>query len=289
MNQTAYRALSALLLVSSTLAFAGTVAAQPRETDTRARQLYLRGDRFYQEGRYEEAVAAFQEAFDLSQRPLLHFNLANAYERLGRLEEALASLRAYAPHAPVEEEDQIRARIDNLSQRLEAQQTQTDTTTTTTTTDSTTGTQATTAVSVTTPPPPPYEEPPIERGDGGLIAAGAVVTGLGVVLATGGIVFGVMANDARSQAAAQCGLAGTTRICNEAARAPLDRGSSYAVLADVGIIVGAAAIVGGVVLLVAGATSTHPGERETAEQGVTVVPTASFTSSGGIAGVAGTF
>jgi len=89
--------------------------------NARARELYLRGDRLYTEGRYEAAVEAFQESYHLSGRPLLLFNLANAYERLARYEEALAALRDYAPHAPVEEEDQIRARLRSLTRRAEEQ------------------------------------------------------------------------------------------------------------------------------------------------------------------------
>ncbi len=79
------------MLLSLAPSFArAQIVASP---DARARELYLQGDREYQAGRYEQAVAAFQEAYRLSGRPLLLFNLANAYERLGRYAEALEALR----------------------------------------------------------------------------------------------------------------------------------------------------------------------------------------------------
>src|SRR5262245_14114470 len=52
--------------------------------DKEARKLFFRGDRMYEEGKYEEAVAAFEKSYALSHRPELLFNLANAYERLGQ-------------------------------------------------------------------------------------------------------------------------------------------------------------------------------------------------------------
>lgn len=54
-----------------------------------------KGNRLYRDGRYEEAVAAYQEALqDGDDSPVLRFNLGTALLRLGRYAEAEPYLRA---------------------------------------------------------------------------------------------------------------------------------------------------------------------------------------------------
>lgn len=86
--------------------------------DARARELYILGDEFYANGRYEAAEEAFAEAYRLSGRPLLLFNLANAQERSGRWREAADNLRSYREHAPEEELSALDARIGALERRI---------------------------------------------------------------------------------------------------------------------------------------------------------------------------
>ena len=251
------------------------IAAAQEGTDARARELYLRGDRLYNEGRYEEAVAAFRESYELSGRALLQFNLANAYERLGRYEEALDALRRYAPHAPVAEEGQIRARIENLSRRAEEQ-----------------------AAAESGPPPPadpadpppttpePAPEPtPSGGGDAALMGAGGALLGLGVVLAAGGAVFGVMALDARDQVDVECAAVGDDYFCTAAAAGALSDDSTYAALADVGVFVGAAVATTGVILLILGATASPAAPGEQAR----VAPIVGVSPTGGEVGLRGAF
>lgn len=87
--------------------------------DARARELYVIGDEFYANGRYEAAEEAFAEAYRLSGRPLLLFNLANAQERSGRWPEAAQNLRRYREHAPSEEHAELDARLIALQRRIE--------------------------------------------------------------------------------------------------------------------------------------------------------------------------
>ena len=95
----------------------GLQLGQTDAADQRARELYLRGDALYAEGLYGAAIELFLESYNLSGRPLLLFNLANAYERAGRYGEAAQALRAYEPHAMPDEREAIAGRLT----RLEAQ------------------------------------------------------------------------------------------------------------------------------------------------------------------------
>ncbi|MCA9577818.1 MAG: tetratricopeptide repeat protein [Polyangiales bacterium] len=93
--------------------------ARAREADdARARELYVLGDEFYANGRYEAAEEAFAEAYRLSGRPLLLFNLANAQERSGRWREAAENLRRYRASAPPSEYAALDARLGALVRRI---------------------------------------------------------------------------------------------------------------------------------------------------------------------------
>lgn len=126
------RALLVVALTCCPLSVSSLAAAQPssgepqptrtgREADdARARELYVIGDEFYANGRYEAAEEAFAEAYRLSGRPLLLFNLANAQERSGRWPEAAQNLRRYREQAPESEHAELDARLVALERRIEA-------------------------------------------------------------------------------------------------------------------------------------------------------------------------
>jgi hypothetical protein len=151
------------------------------------------------------------------------FNLANAYERLGRYADALQSLRGYQPHAPPNEQAQIAARIARLEQRANE-----------------------------------LGQVPGGGGstvDDGLLIPGIILTGAGVVLGVSGIAFGVLALDAHAEAQANCTLTDGVTLCEETARDAIDRETTFALLADIGIGVGAAVVAAGIVLVILGATT----------------------------------
>ncbi len=128
------RALAACLALVSSLALAqdGDVEETPPEAeqaeaeppaelspqDARARDLFREGDELYSQGRYEEALANFEEAYELSQRPLLLYNIANAQERAGDWDEAVVTLERYLPHAYEAERGRIETRIESLKRRV---------------------------------------------------------------------------------------------------------------------------------------------------------------------------
>lgn len=215
-----------LFVATLAIGLAPAAAGAQVATDQRARELYLQGDRYYSEGRYELAVSAFQESYDLSGRPLLLFNLANAYERLGRYAEALDALRRYQPSAPPHEQMALRSRIASLEERA-----------------------------AQAAPDPTPEPAPSPSGDSSLMLAGYAVGGAGLALTVVGIVMGVLALDARGQAQSGCvtldGADGRT-LCDASVQGALEQDATYALVADIGIVTGVAAVAAGAALVVLG-------------------------------------
>lgn len=109
----------ALILLCGLLVSSPAWAADPTDADrARAAELFQNGALLYEEGNYAGAILAFQAAFDLSREQALQYNLANCYERLGRLREARDALNLYRAVAPAEERERLERRMANLEERL---------------------------------------------------------------------------------------------------------------------------------------------------------------------------
>jgi len=86
----------------------------------RAREVYENGTALYEEGLYEDAIAAFQESYRLAGLHPLLLNIANCYERLGRYPDAIAVLNRYRAFAEPQEREKIRTRIAEATRRMKA-------------------------------------------------------------------------------------------------------------------------------------------------------------------------
>ena len=215
--------------------------------DARARSLFLLGDELYGEGRYPEAVRAFLEAHRLSQRAGLLFNAANALERWGCHARAATQLRRYANTLAPDRRDSILKRIAVLQSRPAA----------------------------------------LDRGmpscDGGADdarradrpvvgtdeRAGAVserpstpsvlgysLMGLSAVAIAGGLYFGLSSSKKTNRANERCLDSG---LCPTSAEDVLEASRSDALLADVGVGIGLAALASGLFLVYESSKSPHVG------------------------------
>lgn len=194
------------------VASASVASAQETPEDVRARELYRLGDDLYSHGRYEEALAAFEEAYELSERPLLLFNMANAQERSGHWEEAIVSLEAYLPHAEEDEQARIRNRLVSLRQRAERLRDLTDSN-----------------------PEEPPEEPPRS------LLGPLVIAGGGALLA-GGVALAFVARGARSDLDDLCVQGEAGRICPRSAQSAERRDLRTSIVADSFFVAGAALV-----------------------------------------------
>ena len=85
------------------------------EDREKARDLFVVGKAHFQEERYEEAMKAFTESYNLSSEPNLLYNLGTTAERLGDTERAIAYYELYLeelPEAP--DAEQVKMRVAAL-------------------------------------------------------------------------------------------------------------------------------------------------------------------------------
>jgi len=165
----------------------GTAPLGAQSDDENARRHFESGAAYLQQSDYENALREFQAAYALSKRPPLLLNIANVYERMGKLQEAVDALSKYLEEDPKSPERTTHeTRIANLKKRIEAMPR-----------PSATASSAAPPVSSAPPPAPVATAPPaplppapapasapnrtpafIAFGVGGAAAIGAVVTGL---------------------------------------------------------------------------------------------------------------
>src|SRR4051812_8397813 len=109
----------AAAMLLSTAAFAQ--AAPTANDQEAARAHFMAGSAYYEQANYSDAAKEFNEAHRLSQRPDLLYNIALAYERLERWDEAIASLNRYLRDKPdAQDRSLIQTRIENLEKRRDA-------------------------------------------------------------------------------------------------------------------------------------------------------------------------
>lgn len=235
-------------------------AARPHEIhvskkdDARAKELYHEGDRAYAEGRYEDAAAKFKQAYGLSPRPLLLFNLANAYERAAHYQKAVDALTRYLPHAEPGEKKVIQERLDNLKKRAERQAEQQQE-----------AKQSEQQARQSGPPAPqpepaptPAAPPPRPAAPSSPPTAGYVLLGAGGAAIAAGVVFGVLALGARSDENGQCSSTGGQRLCTSAASDAISRDKRWSLLTDISVGAGVVAAGVGAYLLIG-----HRGSEKT--------------------------
>jgi len=84
-----------------------------------AKEHFKAGQDYYSQGRYEKAIEEFEEAYRLDPRPLLLFNIAQTYEKMGNVIKAIEMFKKYLAADPdTEERESLLNKIANLEARL---------------------------------------------------------------------------------------------------------------------------------------------------------------------------
>jgi tetratricopeptide (TPR) repeat protein len=240
--------------------------------DARARRHFASGESYYAEGSYEDAVREFTRAYELSGRAMLLYNLYLAEERSGLYRDAASHLERYLVEvSDIADRELLESRLRNLRERVAREEaaaaaaatapTTAGTATTAEPAASTVTTTTTTTTTATSEPvgpsdeaAPPPSTPPAAGRDQGLFFGGVAAMAVGGAgLLTFAIAGGLALAYNDGLAGSECGLAGT---CSDNVLRDLRQRT---IAADVGLGIGAAGVVAGVVMLAVDATSA-PGE-----------------------------
>lgn len=109
------------VLASARSGLAQVASAEAPRANPEAQARYEAGVTAYEEGRYRDAVERFKEADELAPSPLLSFNVAKVYERMGDNRNALAAYRTYLRRLPsAQNRTTVEERIGALEQTLKA-------------------------------------------------------------------------------------------------------------------------------------------------------------------------
>lgn len=122
----ALKALSLILVLATPpVALAQTAPAAPApaqnaQASAGAREAFRRGEAAYSAGNYETAVREWTNAYAVDPRPRIQFNLSQAYERMGQLENAIGALKRFLESGDPEDPtySDANARLVALQQRL---------------------------------------------------------------------------------------------------------------------------------------------------------------------------
>ena len=184
------------MLVSSTLvlslglsALSAPALALPNDAcikDERCKEHHDKAVNYYNQQYFEEALSEFQAAYAARQMPLLLINIGRTLQKLGRPKEAISYYERFQ-QAESKPDPAVQAKVTEYLNQAKAL-VGTDPTPTPSEQPSETAKPPTTAPApppvVTPPAPPPPSPPPPGRG---MIIAGGVLGGLGVL----GLVTGV--------------------------------------------------------------------------------------------------
>ncbi|MFK8004317.1 MAG: hypothetical protein AB8H86_32425 [Polyangiales bacterium] len=111
---------SAFVLFVVALSCALPAVAQT-DNQAEARSLYDAGVVAFEDGRFEAALARWQEAYDLTHLPALLYNIGTAHDRLGQAEEAATDYREYLAAVPnADNKNYVERRLALLEEQVEA-------------------------------------------------------------------------------------------------------------------------------------------------------------------------
>ncbi|HEY2731518.1 MAG TPA: tetratricopeptide repeat protein [Polyangia bacterium] len=114
--------LLGVLLAFVLLAASATTRAAPLDDEKQARALYDRAEKSFDLGKFGDALADYQSAYEAKPLPGFLFNIAQCYRNMGKFERARFFFRRYLalePHAP--NRWRVEELIAEMSKQLETQ------------------------------------------------------------------------------------------------------------------------------------------------------------------------
>lgn len=245
-------------VVAAAFAFglAGPAVAHAQDKDVacqdrrQAKREFNKGRLAYRRGDYEEAILKWQESYAMCEEPLIHLNIANAYERLGDLEPALEHLKKWRLVAPLREHGELDARIAGLSTRVdelrkkkaEAQAAE----------DAKRAAEEKRRSSAG--PQPTNQRQDTGGGTDVMNIIGFSLIGVGGAAVIAGVVMDGVAASKRPDESEACTDMSGRLLCRDAQRADIESSNTLALAGDITWIAGSVVALGGATILVLTAT-----------------------------------
>ncbi len=231
--------LAAVIVVAAAPAHAIT------EEEERAKAHFLAGQSYYDQASYNDALREFNEAYRISKRPALLYNIARCHEALEQFPEAVQMLQRYLDEDPTtSDREAVETRIRNLKERQERAQKPPEPP------KPTPQPPPPAVVTPPTTPPAPAHRKRLATWIVGGIGVGALAAALGT-----GIASQLSYNDLKSKC--------TGNVCDPNAVADaqhkIDQGKKLALATDILWPIGAAAVATGVILFFV--EGRHPKEH----------------------------
>ncbi|MEZ4221218.1 MAG: tetratricopeptide repeat protein [Polyangiaceae bacterium] len=157
-----------------------SLSAGAQTADERARQHFESGVAYLQESDYDNALRAFEKAYELSKRHEILLNIATVHERTGELGKAITALEKFLSLVPDGEHTAtVQTRLENLRRREAAKTEATPEPARPVPAPPPAKQESAPAPAPPPPPPPPNRVPALVAfGVGAIAAGGAVVTGI---------------------------------------------------------------------------------------------------------------
>jgi tetratricopeptide (TPR) repeat protein len=223
------------LVIAAIVCAAVAPAHAISEDDERAKAHFLAGQSYYDQASYTDALREFNEAYRISKRPALLYNIARCYEALDQYDDAVKMLEHYLDEDPqTEDRAAVETRIANLKgRRVHRPPGEPDV-----------GKPPPPRPQpVAQPQPPPQPAPPPAPAHRKRVATW-VVGGIGVGLLAAALGTGVASQLDYNDLSGRC----MANMCDASDQKKIDSGKRLAIATDVLWPIGAAAVVTGVVL-----------------------------------------
>jgi tetratricopeptide (TPR) repeat protein len=123
-RSTPMRRASRIVFAAAVLATALGAGGRARGEEPAAKAVFLDGERSFQLGKFEDAIAAYERAFSLDPQPAFVFNIALAHRRQyeidGKLDHLLRARELYRNYLRLEPGSPRRAGVEKLIVELSA-------------------------------------------------------------------------------------------------------------------------------------------------------------------------
>ncbi len=226
------------------------------DTESQAREAFSRGRVHYDNGEFSQAADAFEQAYRLSGRDVLLYNLYLARRDANQVVQAAEALRGYLEKVEViENRPQLEARLKALDTGIaerkaaEAQRAQ----------------QPQTASGPAPDPQTPAQEAAAKSSERWWLMPVAIA-GVGAVMAVGSLGTGIMAASRHKEIEDKCP---SGKNCDASLQATADQGKILSITTDVLLFGGLAAIGTGALLFILRRPRSAKEPTETAFSGVT--------------------